>query len=172
MEELVLKAQHGDVQAFTDLILMLKHDLYKIAKMRLVSNDDIDDAIQETMIEAFNNIRKLKKIESFKPWIIKILINKCNRIYRKKKMKEVTFEDDINNYLDRECEHLSESDIDFYLLIKCLNYEERIIVTLYYLECYTSKEISQILNINENTVKTKLARAKIKIKNNYKEESI
>ena len=172
MEELVLKAQHGDEQAFTDLILTLKHDLYKIAKMRIVSNDDIDDAIQETMIEAFNNIRKLKKIESFKPWIIKILINKCNKIYQKKKMNEITFEEDIENYLVHESAHLSENDMDFYLLIKCLKYEERIIVTLYYLECYTTKEISQILSINENTIKTKLARAKIKIKNNYKEESI
>ncbi|MBR6034022.1 MAG: sigma-70 family RNA polymerase sigma factor [Clostridia bacterium] len=167
-----MKAQHGDEQAFTDLILMLKHDLYKIAKMRIVSNDDIDDAIQETMIEAFKNIKKLKKIESFKPWIIKILINKCNKIYQKKKMNEITFEEDIDNYLVHESEHLSENDMDFYLLIKCLNYEERIIVTLYYLECYTTKEISQILGINENTIKTKLARAKMKIKNNYKEESI
>ena len=129
-------------------------------------------AIQETMIEAFKNIKKLKKIESFKPWIIKILINKCNKIYQKKKMNEITFEEDIDNYLVHESERLSENDMDFYLLIKCLNYEERIIVTLYYLECYTTKEISQILGINENTIKTKLAIAKMKIKNNYKEESI
>ena len=57
MEELVLKAQHGDEEAFTDLILMIEHDLFKIAKMRLVNEADIDDAIQDTMIETFKSIR-------------------------------------------------------------------------------------------------------------------
>ena len=53
-------------------------------------------------------------------------------------------------------------------MIKDLRYEERIIVVLFYAEKYTTKEISKILGINENTVKTRLSRAKGKIKNNYK----
>lgn len=172
MEELVLKAQKGDDQAFTDLILSIRHDLYKIAKMRLINDADIDDAIQETMIETFKSIKKLKDVKAFKPWVTKILINKCNKIYRKKRINEITFEEDIDNYLIQEAEYLDKSDADFYHLIKSLSYEERIILTLYYLEQYTIKEISQILNINENTIKTKLARSKEKIKNSYKEEII
>ena len=172
MEELVLKAQHGEEKAFTDLILMIKHDLFKIAKMRLINEADIDDAIQETMIETFNSIRKLKDVKAFKPWVIKILINKCNRIYRKKKTNEIFFEDGIDNYLAQEANNLTEADMDFYLLVKSLNYEERMIVTLYYLERYTIKEISQMLKINENTVKTKLARSKERLKNNLKEAII
>ena len=57
-----------------------------------------------------------------------------------------------------------DSDIDFYLLISKLNYEERIIVILHYAENFTFKEISKILHINENTVKTRLYRAKEKLK--------
>ena len=80
MDELVKRAQQGDKEAFTELILLLKADLYKIAKTRIKNDEDIYDAIQETMIVAFKSIKKLKKIESFKPWIIKILINTCNTV--------------------------------------------------------------------------------------------
>ena len=65
MDELVKRAQQGDKEAFTELILLLKADLYKIAKTRIKNDEDIYDAIQETMIIAFKSIKKLKKIESF-----------------------------------------------------------------------------------------------------------
>ena len=52
-------------------------------------------------------------------------------------------------------------------MLKCLEYKERLIMILYYSENYTIKEIGKILKMNENTVKTKMARAKFKIKNSY-----
>ena len=66
MEELVIKAQKGDKEAFTELIYEIRHDLYKIARCRLSCEDDIEDAVQETMIIAFKNIRKLNKSDSYK----------------------------------------------------------------------------------------------------------
>ena len=62
MDELVKRAQQGNKEAFTELILLLKADLYKIAKTRIKNDEDIYDAIQETMIIAFKSIKKLKKI--------------------------------------------------------------------------------------------------------------
>ena len=50
MDELVKRAQQGNKEAFTELILLLKADLYKIAKTRIKNDEDIYDAIQETMI--------------------------------------------------------------------------------------------------------------------------
>ena len=88
MEELIQKAKNGDKEAFTTIMLSLEKDLYKIAKTRLKNDDDIYDAIQETIIEAFKKIIKLKNTESFKTWIIRILINKTNDIFRRKKHKK------------------------------------------------------------------------------------
>ena len=105
--------------------------------------------------------------KNFKKWIIKILINKCNRIYRKKYKKDILIDDysiiDIvsNNVIDLE------NDINFYDLIKNLNYEEKIVSTLYYMEDYSIKEIKDILNMNENTINTHLYRARQKIKKEY-----
>ena len=88
MEELIQKAKTGDKEAFTTIMLSLEKDLYKIAKTRLKNDDDIYDAIQETIIEAFKSIKKLKNTEAFKTWIIRILINKTNDIFRRKKHKK------------------------------------------------------------------------------------
>ena len=50
-----------------------------------------------------------------------------------------------------------------------LNYDEKLILILYYAEGYNSKEIAQILDINKNTVRSKIMRAKNKIKDTLKE---
>lgn len=172
MEELILEAQKGNDEAYTQLILQVKNDLYKVCKTRLVNEDDIDDAIQETMIQTFKQIKKLREPAKFKSWIITILINNCNNIYRKKqKFKLVNNLPEYEEYFRKEYQisdiEMTEDDLNFYSLIKHLKYEERIIIILYYSEKFTSKEIGGILHINENTVKTTLRRAKQKIKSNY-----
>ena len=168
MENLIIKAQKGDKEAFTELILEIRNDLYKIAKCRLHSEDDIEDAIQETMIKTFKSIKKLNKKQSYKKWIISILINECNNVYKKNKSKNVSldsldFEDtysSIDNY-----NNLVEQD--FYTLLHGLKYEYKITIMLFYVEDYSIKEISKILKTNENTIKTWLKRGRQKIKQKY-----
>lgn len=165
MEELIEKAKEGDKEAFTVLIKSIKNDLYKIAKMRLTCEHDIDDAVQETMIEAFNSIKKLKDSTAFKKWIFTILINKCNKIYKKRKKYNISFENmEYDNFLITNQTENTEKELEFYNLLKNLNYNERIAIILFYKEDYTSKDISKILKVSENTIKTRLKRAKEKIK--------
>ena len=135
----------------------------------MCNEDDINEAVQETMIETYRNIKKLKYNQYFKTWIIKILINKCNKQYRKNKKENISYE--YNNLENQIKENEIQTDIDFYIIISKLEYVERIIVTLYYLERYTTKEIAKILNKNENTIKTKLSRAKKKLRRYLEEEN-
>jgi RNA polymerase sigma-70 factor (ECF subfamily) len=166
MEKIVEKAKQGEKGAFTELMLILRQDLYKISKVRLQNDEDIYDAIQETMLIAFKSIKKLKYNEYFKTWIIRILINECNRIYRKKRYKETIFMDDseIEESIASEEIETIDQKLDFEFICRNLKYEERIIIILYYMEKYTDKEIGEILNIKENTVRTKRTRAKEKIR--------
>lgn len=167
MEELILLAQSGDEEAFTNMILYIKDDLYKIAKSRIANETDIEDAIQETMIETYKSIKKLNNTSNFKKWVIKILINKCNRIYRRKYKTDISINEynvetlKSNNIID------VENKLNFYDIIKILNYEERLIIILYYMEDYSVKEIKSILKMNENTINTHLYRARQKLKKNY-----
>ncbi len=164
METLVKEAKRGDKEAFNKLIIEIEIDLYKIAKMRLNSECDIEEAVQETIIQAYQNIKKLRANNYFKTWIIKILINKCNSIYKKNK-KHISIENNIlENYYTMEEENSIESNVEFELLIKDLDYKYRIVIILYYLEKYSNKEISQILNIPISTVKNRISRARQKIK--------
>lgn len=162
IEELVYKAKQGDKEAFTYLILQLDDDLYKIAKTRLNNEEDILDAIQETMISAYKSVHKIRNEEFFKTWIIKILINKCNDIYKNKKAIVISLNESVAG------NNISDDNLNFEFIMKQLNYDERIAMTLYYLERYTTKEISKILKTNENTIKTRISRAKEKIKMQYK----
>ena len=170
MEELVEKSKKGDEQAFTELIISLESDLYKIARMKLECNDDINEAVQETIIEAFKSIKKVKKSEYFKTWLIRVLINKCNKIYKKEKRNEIIkkYNSTINNQPVNYNEEKKISELDFFILIKSLNYDERISLTLYYLEKFTTKEIIEILKKPESTIRNRISRAKQKLRKIYK----
>lgn len=165
MEELITKAQKGDTEAFTKIIISMKNELYKIAKTRITNESDIDDVIQETMLETFRSIKKLRDPQKLKMWIIKILINKCNKVYRKKYKKEISIDEyNLDNYIVINSQKNIEDDINFYQLIQNLKYEERIVVLLFYMEEYSVEEISKMIKMNQNTVKTNLYRARQKIK--------
>ncbi len=170
MQELLEKAKNGDKEAFTELLTYIEKDLYKIARTRLKNDDDIADVFQETVIRAYKHIKKLKNNSYFKTWIIKILINNCNTLYKKNKSKkEIAFEEMKNEemLIDTSLDMINE---DFNITIKDLSYDERIALTLYYGEGYTSKEIGGILKTNENTIKARILRAKNKIKKIKMEE--
>lgn len=166
MEELIERAMQKDEEAFNELIILLQNDMYLIAKSKLKNEDDISDAIQETILSCYNNLRKLRNTSLFKPWLTKILINECNKIYRKRKKNNVSYEDNkIENYLKFEDENFE--NIGFDILIRNLKDDEKLILTLYYYSGYSTKEISKILKINESTIRSKISRAKEKLKIQY-----
>ena len=165
MEELIEEAKRGNSNAFTELIVCIKNDLYKIARMRLTCEDDINEAVQETIIIAFKSVKKVRESKFFKTWIIKILINECNKIYKINQKNNFVQYENVN-YESNSYEIENKiNDLDFDLLINLLNYEERIAITVYYLEDFTTQEISKILKEPEGTIKSRISRAKNKIKN-------
>lgn len=173
MEELIIKAQKGDREAFTEIILSIRNDLYKIAKMRINNDDDIDDVIQETMIQVYKSIKKLKSPEKLKSWTISILINNCNKLYKKKYKRDISIDEyNLEDYMILNNQYDIEDDLNFYYIIKNLKYEERIISYLYYKEEYKIDEIAQILKMNRNTIKSHLLRLRKKLKNILNKEEV
>jgi len=165
MKELVEKAKNNDQQAFCELVKIIKKDLYFTAKARLNNDDDIEDAIQETLFKCYQNINKLRDNSVFKTWAIRILINECNNIYRRKNKNVISYEEkEMEKYI---CVNNDNENLEFQFLIQNLTREEKIILTLYYCCKYTIKEISKIVRINQNTIKGKMARARNKIKKLY-----
>ena len=151
MEEVVKKAKKGDKEAFTKLILTVENELYHVAKARLKNENDVYDAIQETCIIAYKNIKKLREVKYFKTWIIKILINVCNLIYKKNmRLHIVSFEEvgeikGINSFSIEE----TDATLDLNYIYDKLKEEERTIIILYYIDSFTDKEIGRIYSKNK-----------------------
>lgn len=162
--KLVKMAKNGNKEAFNQLIIHYQNDLYRIAKSRLYNEDDVCDAIQETILSAYQSIDKLVKTSSFKAWLIKILINNCNKIYQTNKNSTSLFTEN-----DLSLSYGLESNLEFLNLMNSLSIDERTIFILYYQDSYSTKEISKILDINHNTVRSKMLRAKSKLENILKE---
>ena len=122
--------------------------------------------MQETFICLFQNVRKIKDISKLKSWITIVLINKCNKLMKPNKIVELSYDqENFENFLESEQEYEDiTNDMDFFNCINFLNIEERTIVSMYYSEEYTTKEMSKILKMSENTIKSKLLRAKNKIR--------
>lgn len=164
LDKLVIRAKKGDKLAFNELILYYQNDMYRIARSRLDCEDDICDAIQETILSAYQSIHKLIKVKSFKSWLIKILINHCNKIYKINKNEKYIYTEN-----DLDLSYSLDSNIEFINLMNSLSREERTICILYYQDQYSTKEISKILRINHNTIRSKILRAKQKLENDIKE---
>lgn len=167
MEELINKARDGSEEAFTELMQTILPDLYRVAQARLRNLDDVYDAINETMICSYENLKSLKHTEYFKTWITKILINECNKIYFIKIKQNKLFSKILGNENYKRVQYsteIIEDKIQFESLIKNLTKEEKTIMVLYYSNRFTTLEIAKILNIKESTIKSKLKRAKDKIK--------
>jgi RNA polymerase sigma-70 factor (ECF subfamily) len=156
LEVLVSKARQGDKQAFCQLIREIKFSLYRTSRAILKTDSDCADAIQETILKAYESIGQLRKPGYFKTWITRILIHECYRIIEKR--KKVISLDDAQIYL--RSNHQEMEKIEIRELIDRLEEDQRIIITLYYFEQYSLKEIAELLEIRENTAKTRLHRAR------------
>lgn len=85
LKHLVKKAQQGDARAFVRLIELNKQSMYKIARSYFTNDEDIADAIQDTIETCYRSIRHLADPGYFRTWMTRILINKCIDIIRKNK---------------------------------------------------------------------------------------
>ncbi|WDC85695.1 sigma-70 family RNA polymerase sigma factor [Caloramator sp. mosi_1] len=147
------------------------NQMYKVAKSRLLSDEDVGDAIQETILAAYKNLDKLKEVRYFKTWLIRILINKCNDIVSKS--KNIIYIEDyslINNGMSMKTNNESIEDrLDFIKTLEVLSEDYRTVVVLYYVNGFTTKEISEILGEKEGTIKSRLNRARQRLKDYYLE---
>lgn len=168
-EDLLKKALKGNKKCFIQVLNMIERDLYLIAKAKLNNEEDVKDCIQETVLLSYKNLKKLKDLSKFKFWVTKILINNCYKFLNQKKNISYSYEDiEAEKFLQSEDEYIEiTDDIDFFKLIDFLSDEEKLIIVMSFVDSFTSTEIAEILDINENTVRSKLMRAKIKIKNKY-----
>lgn len=167
-EEWVKKAKKGDKVAFEKIIEFYMKDMYMIARSKLNSYVDVEDAIQDTILEIYIGLWMLRDNSKFKAWMARALVNNCNDILRYNQKHE-TLEDEesiVSTYND------GIEDNEFFDLISFLNEEDRTILIMKFFQGYTYVEISKILNLKESTVRMRVLRIKDKIRKRLGEDEI
>jgi len=172
---MIKKLQNGDEAAFKELTQLIGNDLYRVARTRLKDTDDINDAIQNTMMYTYKHVKKIKNAEVFKTWMLRILVNECNKIYNANKRKNNIFNklvvnSELNSY-DSSIQ-VAQDKMNFEALIDSLSYEEKLVITLHYNSQLSCSQIAKILNSNTNTVKSRIRRGVKKLKKFYEEVNL
>lgn len=157
-QSLIKKSIEGDKYAFEEIIRNYKEYLYKIAFTYTKNEHDALDIYQETIFKAFLNINTLKNPKYFQTWITRILINTFNT--NSKRNVEHFDIDDYTNKVSYEDYSDIESKIDLYDALDFLEDKYKIPIILQYFNGMSIKDISYILECNENTVKTNIRRGK------------
>ncbi|MCL2054381.1 MAG: sigma-70 family RNA polymerase sigma factor [Oscillospiraceae bacterium] len=169
----VRKARNGDADAFAELYSLVYKDLYRIAFSNLKNQHDASDAVSDAVMEAYSSIKNLRDEKAFKAWIIKILtvkIKNKQKDYIKKNNYQVEL-DSIDNVEQGKQNGINYNGIELMEEFRKLNEDERLVLSLSVVSGYKSEEIAQIVGMSANTVRSKAARAKIKLRNMLTEKS-
>lgn len=165
MERLVRKAQQGDKKAFVALIENNQLALYRAAKAILHREEDVEDAVQETICKAFYKLSDLRQPKYFKTWLTRILINCCYDLLRQQKglvPLEVLPEEGENPE--------RETSLDVQRALQSLGENDRLVLTLFYLNDISVKDIAGMLSISEGAVKQRLSHGRKKFRAAYQEQ--
>lgn len=164
MNTLVKRAQRGDTEAFISLMEECRMSFRRIAFGYLGNDEDVADAIQDTILDAFEHLGSLRRTEYFKTWIMRILINNCTRIYRRNKKRV-----GMDACREEGRFDAGNADVEFRQLLQALPEDSRTIFQLYFGEEYTTREIADILGMKENTVKSRIHRGKEQLRESLQE---
>lgn len=163
---LVSQAKCGDPDAFVELMELHKSAMYRTAVSILHNDADAADAMQDTILKCWQSIGTLQKPQYFKTWMTRILINCCKDIIRKNgELVYLENYDGMNTGMDTRLSDRQVQDC-----IDSLHENYRLIFTLHYMQGLTVKEIAALLSMNENTVKTRLARGRNEFRKIYCDE--
>lgn len=155
MDNLITEAKRGNPDAFTKLMQLQMQNMYKTARSILYNDEDIADAISETILTCWEKLGQLKEDRYFRTWMTRVLVNKCNDLIRKK--QQLIWKDEIPEVPEYDA---GFENAEWKEALNSLGEIYRLVMMLYYIEGFKTSEISQILEIPESTVRSRLTRGR------------
>lgn len=151
---LIEDAKQKNSVAFEQLMQMQLKRMYRVAIMMLKNDQDAADAIQETTLKCWEKLGQLRNEDYFETWLMRILINQCKNILQEK--KKCICVDELP-----EIVHEDKYDIlEWKEILSKVNAKYGIVLELYYVDGYSTKEIAKILHITELNVRTRMKRGR------------
>ncbi len=176
--ELVRLAQGEDQEAFEELIRRHQHRVFAVAGGILRRREDVEDIAQQVFVKAYFSLKRFDQRAAFSTWLYKITVNECWDLLRKKKVRPLVYESDLSEEQARQVLASEENggggpDISDRLearervenLLEELDERDRLMLILKEVEGFAVEEIARVLDLNANTVKVRLFRARRRIVN-------
>jgi RNA polymerase sigma-70 factor (ECF subfamily) len=176
--ELVRRAQAGNKEAFEELVRRHQHRVFAVAGGILRRREDVEDIAQQVFVKAYFSITRFDQRAAFSTWLYKITVNECWDLLRKKKVRPLLYESDLSEEQAQQfsaTERLAsgaqdvsdklEAQQQVERLLEGLDERDRMMLILKEVEGFAIEEIAEILDLNANTVKVRLFRARRRIVN-------
>ncbi len=174
-EELIRRARQNDQEAITELYNKTYSNVYYTIKSMVKDEDTVLDIMQDSYVKAFRSLDQLLDPTRFRAWIKRIAHNRTVDYLRK--TKTISFssleseESDLSiEFEDTRPDHLPEVTIDraettrlMSEILDSLPADQRAVVSMFYYERMSVREIAEELGISENTVKSRLNYGRKKI---------
>jgi RNA polymerase sigma-70 factor, ECF subfamily len=174
--ELVRRAQADDKEAFEELVRRHQHRVFAVAGGILRRREDVEDIAQQVFVKAYFSLKGFDQRAAFTTWLYKITVNECWDLLRKKKVRPLLYESDLSEDQARQFGATEEResgapDVSEQMasrehvenLLSTLDPRDRMMLVLKEVEGFAVEEIAEILDLNANTVKVRLFRARRRI---------
>ena len=154
-------ASEQKVNRFCQRVSELRDSMFAVSMSILNNEADAEDAIQRTLLNAYEHLDDLKFFERFKPWLFRILTNECYKIAGSRKYHEDIAE---AAELIKQPEYDNISSMALWECIMTKEESYRTVIVLFYYESMRIKEIAAVLQLSEANVKKRLSRGRDKLK--------
>ena len=134
--------------------------VYRIAYRYVKNPIDTDDVFSEVFLAYFKKERTFESEEHRKAWLIRVTINCAKDLLEQRSQLQQLHEETLPDQTVMD----TDTYMDLHAAIEQLRPEYREVIKLYYLDDLSVKQIAQVLDKNENTVKTQLSRAREMLK--------
>ena len=174
--ELVGRAQADDQGAYEELVRRHQGRVFAVAGGILRNKEDVEDIAQQVFLKAYFSLKRFDQRAAFSTWLYKITVNECWDVLRKRKVRPLLYEAELSEEQVSQYQASSEAqdgkpDVSqqlatreqVELLLDCLDERDRMMLLLKEVEGFSVEEIAEMLEINGNTVKVRLFRARRRI---------
>lgn len=176
-KELIKRSISGDVSSFEQLINQYQKMAYNVAYRIMGNQEDAKDMTQEALIKVFKSLKRFRMDASFSTWLYRIVMNTCKDELRKKKMKTISIDQTYETSsgevkMELEDEKLGpegkllQKETQFFVqeALQTLPEANRTVLVLRDIKGFSYDEISEVLNLPKGTVKSRINRGRLALK--------
>ena len=174
--DLAERAQAGSRSSFEQLIHMFQDKIFRMVYYRIGSRMDAEDLTQDIFEKALRNLKGLREVKRFRPWLFSIAVNRVRDFKRKKRVlvflggkderENLGHEDRVPHNSPQTLRHLLRREFweQMRNFLDKLGRSEREVFILRFLDQLSIREITHVLHKSESAVKTHLYRSLYKFK--------